>query len=150
LRAKDLLVVAAAALTVFVAMIVWQHRTSSDPQGNETLSCYKAELPSVPSSAGMAVTAHNTVCGDFGGTSAIYIYVHRLGEKESRQNLVFRYSERGDWELPKISWKSENELTIQVPRVVQVTKIVRTIGPVRIKYDIGQQDYPALESSKRN
>jgi hypothetical protein len=136
-------VVGVAVLALLLALVLWKQRAGSDLQGNENLSCYKSELKPVMNSSGMVASGHNTVCGDFGGNSAIYIYVHRVGEKEGRQNLTFAYTERTDWELPTVEWTGANELTIRVKHVVQVTKMVASIGPVNIHYEIDQEDYPA-------
>ena len=126
------------------ALAVWLERAASDPQGEENSSCYKRELEPIPNSAGMVASAHNTVCGDMGGNSAIYVYVHRASENERRSDLIFAYSDRGNWELPTIEWKNANLLTIRVKHVVQVTKRVSSMGSVRVEYEIDQEDYPAL------
>jgi hypothetical protein len=142
----------AIALTLIgvlvVALLLWRWRVDSDPQGNANVSCTKAELDPIGSATGVVVSGHNTVCDGFGGDSAVYLYVHRVDEKESSDQLVLRYSERTDWELPKIEWTGENQLMIRVKHVIQVTKKATTLGSVKISYQIEQEDYPSVNSPK--
>jgi len=135
-------VAAATVLGLLATFVLWKLRSGLGPEGNENLSCYKSALKATANAAGMVASGHNTVCGDFGGNSAIYIYVHRVAEEEGRGNLAFAYTERTDWDLPRMEWTGASTLTIRVKHVVQVTKMTKSIGPVKIAYEIDQQDYP--------
>jgi hypothetical protein len=141
-RTRSLALASALAGILAVALILWYWRADSDPQGNANVSCVKAEFDPIRSETGMVVSGHNTVCDGFGGDSAVYIYVHRIDERENSGELVLRYSERTDWELPDIKWTGENQLMIRLKHAIQVTKKVTTIGSVAITYQIEQEDYP--------
>jgi hypothetical protein len=133
---------------LLIALLLWHWYTDSDPQGNANVGCTKTDLVPIVSATGVVVSGHNTVCDGFGGDSAIYIYVHRVNEKESGERLVLRYSERTDWDLPKIEWTGANELMIRVKHAIQVSKRVTAIGPVKITYEIDQEDYPFVNIPK--
>jgi hypothetical protein len=134
--------------TLAVASLLWHWHADSDPQGDANVNCTKTDLDPIASATGLVVSGHNTVCDGFGGDSAIYIYVHRINEKESGDRLVLRYSERTDWDLPKIEWTGTNELRIRVKHAIQVTKRVTAVGPVKITYEIAQEDYPSMNAPK--
>jgi hypothetical protein len=131
-----------------IGLILWFGYVNSDPQGGANLSCTKVDFDPVRSATGWVASGHNTVCDGFGGDSAIYIYVHRANEKENSDRLVLRYSERTDWDLPKIEWTGATELTIRVNHAIQVTKRVTSKGVVRIKYEIEREDYPGVNVQK--
>lgn len=119
---------------------VWYQ--SLDPQGEATDNCEKVELPSVPNGAGMVVTAHNTACSGYAGSSAIYVYVHKVGEVESSDSLVFRYFESSSEGPPKIEWTNSNALRISVGEVSEVTKQLNSMDGVAISYAIGGEEFP--------
>ena len=116
-----------------------------DPQGGNNYNCTKVELPPVPNKSGMVVTAHNTVCDVFGGNSAIYVYVHKLGQDESKKSLVFRYADKYDVPAPTFEWTSNMSLRISVGDVSQITKQLHEIDGVKITYEIGKEDFPSNE-----
>jgi hypothetical protein len=114
---------------------------NADPQGGNSAYCTSVELPAVPNGLGMIVTAHNTVCDVFGGNSAVYVHIHKLGTKENKETLVFRYSDISTYQPMNIVWTSNTSVRISVPRVSEVTKQLRTLSGVKIEYDIGKIDY---------
>lgn len=113
-----------------------------DPQGGENYYCHSVELKPAANNSGIVVTAHNTVCDGFGGSSAIYVYVHKLEERESKQSLVFRYFDKSDVPAPTFEWVNDSSLRIVVGDVSQVTKQLDTIAGVKIIYVVGKSDYP--------
>jgi len=149
-RSRDQLILFGLTLigALAIALLLWQFHPDSDPQGNANVDCTKTEFKPIRSATGTVVSGHNTVCDGFGGDSAVYIYVHGANEKESKDRLVLRYSERTDWDLPKIEWSGANEVMIRVKHAIQVTKKVTTIGPVKISYQIDQEDYASVDVSK--
>jgi hypothetical protein len=120
---------------------IWFLAPNDDPQGGAGLWCDNEELPSVRNSSDWIVTWHNTVCSGFGGNSAIYIYVHRIDEREDRENLIFRYFEHGGANLPKIEWLPDGRLLIKVDHVSQITKKIPKIDSINIEYEIREEDY---------
>jgi len=113
-----------------------------DPQGGENSYCNSVEIEPVRNKSGMVVSAHNTVCDGFGGSSAIYVYVHQLGQNESKNSLVFRYADIASVSPPKFEWISNDSLHISVDNVSQVTKQLYLMEGMKISYSIGNEDYP--------
>lgn len=77
----------------------------------------------------------------FGGNSAVYIHVRKLGEAESKRTLVFRYFEIGGSEPPKIEWTGQNYVQVSVGHVSQITKQLSKLKEVEIAYSVGREDY---------
>ena len=121
---------------------LWIWYDDSDPQGGQGFLCDNVEFSPIQNASGWTVSGHNTVCSGFGGSSAIYIYVHPTGQSENREFLVFRYFEHGGANLPTIEWLGENKLSIRVEHVSEITKMKSSIGPVRILYQVDKEDYP--------
>jgi hypothetical protein len=113
-----------------------------DPQGRSSASCNNEALLSLLNSAGMIVTAHYTLCDDVVHDSAIYVYVHKSEEPESRQTLVFRYADYPTVAPPKIEWIDNSTLFISVGDVSQITKMLTDVEGVKIVYTIGKEEYP--------
>jgi hypothetical protein len=128
-----------AALFIF---IFYKWRNNKDPQGEANEHCIKVDLPTVRNHSGLVVTAHNTSCDAIGGTSAVYVYVHKSGAADDHANLVFRYFDRYDAGPPKMDWTNESSLLISVSHVSEVTKQLSTMQGVNISYAIGREDYP--------
>lgn len=126
---------------LLIAALLWFWPTDKDPQGGAGPWCDNVNFQPIAGASGWTVSWHNTTCSGFGGSSAVYIYVHRAEQKESRETLVFRFFEAGGASLPKIEWLGETKLSIQVEHVSQITKQVSSIGPVTIAYKVGKQDY---------
>lgn len=134
---------AIAILLLYAAIFIfdrWQN--FKDPQGEANDNCIKEDLPSVSNHSGLVVTAHNTVCDGFGGSSTIYVYVHKSGASDDRGTLVFRYGDAGYYERPKIAWTSESSVLISVGHVSEVSKKLSTMQGVDISYVIGKEDHP--------
>jgi hypothetical protein len=135
---KRLSLVAAFAGAIWFAY-AW--RDHLDPQGESNSSCAVFELPISQSTTGLVASAHETACDVFGGNWAVYVHVRKPGEPESRRTLVFRYSEPGDSDLPKIKWVADTSLFISVSHVAQVTKQLSHANGASITYSIGKEDY---------
>ena len=134
------------AVVIFAAGFIWHNIYNSDPQGDASLWCDKEEMVSIPNSNGWVVSGHNTICTGYGGNSAVYIYVHPVGESSSNKFLVFRYFQYGGEGLPKIEWIDGNNISIKIDRVSEITKKLDNLGPIRIHYTIGKEDYPQKNS----
>jgi hypothetical protein len=133
-------IIPVAILAVGLYMFnLWQN--FKDPQGDASNNCNKVELPAIRNHSGLVVTAHNTVCDVFGGTSAIYVYVHKWGAAEDRANLVFRYIDRYDAASPRFDWINESSLLISVNHISEVSKKLNTMQGVTISYAVGKIDY---------
>jgi hypothetical protein len=134
--------VAAFASIPIALMTFDKWQSFKDPQGDANEYCIKAELPPVPNHSGLVVTAHETDCDVIGGTSAVYVYVHKSGTVDYRGNLVFRYFDISDEKPLKIEWINPSSVRISVSHVSEVTKQLTEIGGVQVSYAIGKVDYP--------
>lgn len=130
------------AIFILTIGFIWLNIYNSDPQGDATLWCDKEEMVSIPNSNGWVISGHNTICTGYGGNSAVYIYVHPVGESTGKKFLVFRYFQYGGEALPKIEWIDGSNISIEVDRVSEITKKLNEFGPIRIHYSIGKEDYP--------
>jgi hypothetical protein len=120
-----------------------------DSLGEASNNCVRQDYPSVPNAGGMIATVHDTTC-DFGlahGAETTYIYLHRLGEGDSRRSLVFRYANLGNLVPPHIAWSDNLNLHISVPAVGEVTKRVTSVSGIRIFYSIDRVDVSPERSS---
>lgn len=140
-------------LIVISGMVLWvgyRWYEHQDPQGEASSNCIKKELPQLSNGSDMVVSAHETACDGFGGSWAIYIYVHKLNEVESKKSLVFRFSESTGIDsqnpYPTFEWTSKNALRISINHVAEVTKQLDTMKGINITYAIGKVDYPQAQS----
>lgn len=142
-----------AGSTLAIAAIVFILFTMLRPQdslGEANENCDRTDLPSVPNGAGMEGTAHVTSCGYFiaHGDDATYFYLHRAGEKDTSQSLVFRYDNiHGGQPTPQIVWSDSSTVHISVSQVGEVTKQVPSTDGVKILYSVGLEDTPAGSSA---
>ncbi len=113
-----------------------------DPQGEETSACDKTAFQTFTSPDELqVVTLHSTICSGFGGSVAVYAYLHPKNSPESRSTLVFRYLEHDGAAPPEIVWVNSKSVTISLPIVQKITKQVTRINGIEISYRIGQMDY---------
>ena len=113
-----------------------------DPVGEEGQFCDRVEAQSVAGDSGTVVTSYNTVCGVFGGSSAVYVHIHKAGQEMSPSTLVFRYFNVPDAMPPKIQWVGHSSVEITVREVVQITEQTTRIGSINIIYKIGHEEFP--------
>jgi hypothetical protein len=119
-----------------------------DPLGEASNNCIKGDLPSVPNGTGMVATAHVTSCS-FGlahGAETTYVYLHGLGEKDSRESLVFRFANASNLYRPQMVWSNNSALHISVSEVGEVTEQVTSKDGVKVSYSIGKEDMSRKES----
>jgi hypothetical protein len=114
----------------------------SDPQGGANAWCIKTELLAVPNGAGLIATAHQTDCDAIAKDGAVYVYLQKEGQTESKHTLIFRYFDLATENPPEIIWASESSLRISVGRVSTITKKVEHAAGVDITYVIGREFYP--------
>ena len=114
-----------------------------DPQGEATSNCERLKLnPTISPDGKWVVSGHNTLCDSFGGNSSVYLYVHAAGLNESRNNLVFRYSEHDGSGPPNIRWIGATSIEISIVEVGQITKSLDDMNGIKIIYKIGMKDFP--------
>jgi hypothetical protein len=144
LLSKNKLKIISIIFVVALAVMLQRcHLNSTDPQGGHSIFCSENEdFKPISNNRGWTVTGHWTNCGWMGGASQVYIFVHPENESESRSSLVFRYSDLGTEPYPVIEWQGESEVVIRVNRVSQITKILSSIGAIRITYKILEEEYP--------
>lgn len=131
-------------VTVAFALIggTWfGYERALDPQGESGFFCDKLNFDPIVNTSGWAVSGHFTICGGFGGSGGVFIYVHPIKHSAGREDLVFRYiDDDGHWP-PKVIWKSEREVLIEVEHLSQASKKLSGIGPIKITYKIGKEDF---------
>jgi hypothetical protein len=113
-----------------------------DPQGAQNGSCFSEPLPPTLNGRGMVASGHHTFCDDIIHDSAVYIYLHKAGDADAPNSLIFRYADDGTTAPAKIEWKDANTLSIAVGAVLQVTKLVESVDGVAIRYAIGREPVP--------
>lgn len=96
----------------------------------------------------MIATAHFTSCtyGFAHGLETTYVYVHKAGEKDRRESLVFRFDNGSNLDEPQITWIDNLNLHISVAAVGEVTKQIASINGVKISYSILREDVSREES----
>ncbi len=107
-----------------------------DPQGNANSTCDKFEGPTIANGKGMTVSSHTTACTTLGTSVVNYVYIHPSAQLPTAEHLVFRYSQDGTGDLPKVVWIDERHVVLQVDRVTGVSKIQTTSGSISIDYKI--------------
>lgn len=123
----------AAFISFCLALVSGIH----DPQGAENSDCMHAEKFSNPGPADMSISGHTTVCSPPTASIATYVYVHPTGLLPTSKNLVFRYSQRGTTEVPKIRWIDSEHVLVEARRVESISKEVKQLDSVSIMYKIG-------------
>ena len=84
----------------------------------------------------------------------VFVFVHKVDENNSRENLVFRYWPTADHTTvkPTVAWRSDSEVRITVgPDVIdQTTKELNSIGGVKVTYNVGDAScQPAFDWKQR-
>jgi hypothetical protein len=122
-----------------------------DSLGEDSDNCARGDVLSAPNGAGMVATAHTTSCDYFiiHGEETTFVYLHRLGEKDSKKSLVFRFydSDSNDAD-PQMEWADSSNLRISVPAVWVVTKQVTSMNGVKISYSIGKEEMSRQELAR--
>jgi hypothetical protein len=137
-------------LSIFVVSSLVKLRNSLDPKGEADENCMLLDLGSVPNGAGLVANAHLTSCGYFiaHGGETTYVYVHRVGEPDERESLVFRFDTTENGQPPQLVWTDNQTLHITFSRVAEVRKELSSIGTVKISYSIGEEEIARGESAK--
>jgi hypothetical protein len=109
----------------------------------ESSDCTRTELPTTSNASGLVVTSHETFCEDAG---RVFVYLHKLNEPESRENLFFVYGKAyavpAKNPYPTIVWRSTNDLHISIDHIDSIARNKKLLKGVSITYDIGQIDTP--------
>jgi hypothetical protein len=133
------------AMVLFGLYIMLRPR---DSLGNANDSCARQDFPSIPNGSGMVATSHTIDCTYFiaHGEETTFVYVHKKGQEDRKESLVFRFANASNVDDPLITWSDNLDLHISVSEVSEVTKQLAAIDGVNIIYAIGKQDAPAGES----
>lgn len=124
-----------------------------DSLGEDSDNCARGDVSSVPNGAGMVATEHLTTCDYFmiHGEVRTFVYLHRVGEKDSAKSLVFRFydssSSSNDVD-PQMEWADRSSLRISAPVVWVVTKQVTSMNGVKISYSIAKEEMSREELAK--
>ncbi|SRR5258706_7135489 len=121
-----------------------------DSLGEADDNCARQDFPSIPNGNGMIATSHVIDCTYFiaHGEETTFVYVHKLGNEDSKKSLVFRFDNADNSDDPHITWSDNSNLRISVSEVGEVTKQLATIDGVKIAYSIGKEDMSATESER--
>jgi hypothetical protein len=78
-----------------------------------TQACTTTNLPAVRHANGLEVTAREVDCdpGFGAGSAETYVYLHRVGEADRKDNLILSYEQDA---TPEISWISPTRLNVRV------------------------------------
>jgi hypothetical protein len=119
-----------------------------DSLGRASSNCGRQDFPTVPNGSGMTATAHLVDCsyGIAHGADTTFVYVHKVGENDTRQSLIFRFANAGNLNRPRMAWSDDSTLHILVSEVGEVTKQVASLDGVKISYAIGKEDMSREES----
>jgi hypothetical protein len=121
-----------------------------DALGVANGDCAQGELRAVPNGAGIVATSHVTSCS-FGlahGAETTYVYLHKSGEKDTADSLVFRFANAGNLYSPELVWTDSSTLHISVTELGEVTKQIADREGVKISYSIGKEDMSSEEDAK--
>jgi hypothetical protein len=105
------------------------------------LACREIPVPLVSNGRGEVAQVRRLWCtfGPIGNKDLYFVFVHGYGDRNARQNLVFRYEVvDGNGVGPVVGWASDSSLLIAIPtQFRQVTAQRTSIDGIRIAYDIG-------------
>src|SRR5882672_9758574 len=78
---------------VIVSVFLFNFSRPLDSLGEANNNCARQDFPSVPNDSGMVATAHIVDCtyGLAHGAETTFVYIHKPGEKDSAESLVFRF-----------------------------------------------------------
>jgi hypothetical protein len=114
--------------------------------------CDAKEVAELPNGHGLVAAIRRTICS--GAKDVIaedYIFVRRIGQKNTAQNLVFRYSEtsRSGDKVADIHWAAQSVLGISTGPywISQVTKKRTVAEGVAIVYSLGKTACPDWDPS---
>jgi hypothetical protein len=147
---RYLLLVVSALGIVVVSVFLFNLFRPLDSLGEANDHCARQDFPSVPNGGGMVATVHLVDCtyGLAHGAETTFIYVHKSGEKDSEESLVFRFDNLGNLDVPQITWSDNSSLYISITEVGEVTKQVNSVDGMKIGYSIGKIDVSPQEYSK--
>jgi hypothetical protein len=150
--ARYILVVVSGVGSAVILFGLYKTLRPIDALGEDSENCVRQDFSPVSNGSGLVATAHFTSCDYFivHGDQTTYIYVNKVGTKEDRKSLVFRFSNFDHLDPPEITWSDKSSLHISVPVVGEVTEQVAAIDGVKIFYSISKEDLPAGESEKEN
>jgi len=144
---RDRLVAAALGLTVLLLFVigVLAYRGSGDDEGEGNSTCERFSLPSMIGTSGWVVSGHMTGCSPPTASVSGYIYVHLKDQKENIEFMVFRYLDSSKGDEITYKWIDGRTVAISIRSVAKITRLRRSIGPIRIVYEIGTEEYPRSE-----
>jgi hypothetical protein len=114
--------------------------------------CEAKEFDERPNGHGLVATGRRTYCSGAKDVIAYdYIFVRRVGQKSTAQNLVFRYSATSQFgdTAPDIRWVTQSILRISTGPywINQVTKRRTVVAGVAIVYSLGKTACPDWDPS---
>ncbi len=113
-----------------------------DPQGEVSSVCKRLRLSPSSNGKGLIVTGYYSVCDDISHDSAVYVHLHTVAERETRDTLIFRYFDYPLANPPQFRWLSPSSLVISVGAVEMITKMVTSHSGAHIGYSIRQELHP--------
>lgn len=123
----------AAILVVLLSrdLFLWWEDDGADLQGNANYFCDRQDFPAVSGPFDFVVTSHRTDCAVLAKDSTTYVYLHRQSEPDLPSNQVFRY----DGNTLQAVWIDAAHVTIHVPHLSSIGKLVASLGGMHIAAD---------------
>jgi hypothetical protein len=130
--------IAGLLLLVLTAFLV--HRSQRDSEGEANANCQRFPLAPVVGPSGWVISGHLTGCSPPAASVGGYVYVHPRGAKESIEYLAFRYLENSGSGDVTYRWIDERTIAVSLRSASEVTRMQKSIGPIRVVYEIGKME----------
>lgn len=136
----------------FFLLLAYYFATTPPPNWDVVVArgsdCQLKDHPPLDNHRGVVAVLREANCpGDF-ATGTVYnvVFVHTLGEPNTRENLAFQYAPgfEGTVEssLPKLVWKNASSLGITAPGVIDDIKVQKNeVGGVSLTYTFDRRPW---------
>jgi hypothetical protein len=88
------------------------------------------------------ISGHMTGCSPPAASVGGYVYIYPKDARESIEYLAFRYVDSSKGDDITYRWIDERTVAISLREVGAITRMKKSVGPIRVVYDIGKVDYP--------
>lgn len=147
-RAPRVLAIAAGlglAVLVLIMIGVLAYRDGGNDEGEGNSACERFSLPSMVGTSGWVVSGHMTGCSPPAASVSGYVYIHPKDQKENIKFMVFRYLDSSKRDDITYRWIDRITVAISIRSVAKITRMRRSIGPIKIVYEVGTEEYPRSE-----
>jgi len=139
---KDHMIAAAliSSLLLVTTIAFFDYRGQRDSEGEANADCVRFPLASVAGPSGWVISGHMTGCSPPAASVAGYVYIHPKEAKESLDYMVFRYFDSSKGDAIAYRWIDEKTVAISLRTAAGITRLRRSVGPIRIVYSIGSEN----------